>query len=218
MASVMFNTKLNKYFIDNVQMKRDETSRIVADVMPDIEDIVKCISDMDPRFGAEAQHIGSYYQGLKVKRADEFDLSIPLQFIGQLRWVSSVPMRFGFDKPEYNYKTTLNQELSIVPSQNVLQHPGKEYITTNLSCSTAALKYQKLMFGQFLIPFLVKLQMKVLLHKALSELQLRGTYHYFQHLVSCNCIISILYHRSCSSYVQNASLKNVIVPIGRYLY
>ena len=183
MASVMLNTKLNRYFADSVQMSRNETSRIVAEVMPDIEDIVKCISDLDPRFGCEVRRIGSYYQGLKVKQADEFDLSIPLQYLAPLQWATSAPCMFGFNDPSYNYSCTMNQELKIVPANTALQRPGKQHNPLSIS-GPAASKYNELMFDTFLIPFLVKLKMKAMLFQALSQLQLRG-WLYFENLKNC---------------------------------
>ena len=76
--STISNAVLNKYYTENVQMSREDTKKSVSIVMPIVNDILEKIHAKDKRFSAQPSCSGSYYQGLKVDRADEFDINMPI--------------------------------------------------------------------------------------------------------------------------------------------
>ena len=70
------NDDLNHYYEMNVKMDRGKTKKSISIAMPIIDDLVKRINGMDERFSSQPVCTGSYYQGLKVAEADEFDINI----------------------------------------------------------------------------------------------------------------------------------------------
>jgi len=176
----MLNDKLNKYFNEHVTLSRTEATGIVDDVMTDVGNVIKRINELDPLYGSKAQQVGSFYQGLKVKRADEFDLSIPLENIGQLCWAYSKPRYSGFNLPTLEDMTpTMRQDLEIIRKLRPLPEPTRGYLSVSMSNDSIPghiyhNQTNVLMFDEYLIPFLVKRRLKDLVHKALKDLQLGG--------------------------------------------
>ena len=70
----------NRYFNKVLTLKREDTKEVVKKVMPILEAILKEVHQQDPRFSSEPIKVGSYPQKLKIKRADEFDLNVPILF------------------------------------------------------------------------------------------------------------------------------------------
>ena len=82
MEGLMDNTALEKYFRENVQMKRETTKWAVAQVGPIVDQLAEIMHSLDDRIPRKLEgfaRVGSHYQGLKVKQADEFDFSVPIQ-------------------------------------------------------------------------------------------------------------------------------------------
>ena len=75
-STAKLNHLMYKYLNDNVKLSREKTTVVVTLVTEKIQTIVKYIHKQDKRFQSEVQCTGSYYQGLKVKTADEFDFNV----------------------------------------------------------------------------------------------------------------------------------------------
>lgn len=81
MASAMVslsNSVVDDYYRRKVEMSQKDVKKSVAVVGSIVNDLVTQISKQDARFQRSIFYTGSYYQGLKICRADEFDISIPL--------------------------------------------------------------------------------------------------------------------------------------------
>lgn len=155
------NSNLNRYYADEVQLSKKDTSKILDSVMADTEEIVKYINQLDNRFGAEAQRGGSYYQRLKVGEADEFDLTIPLLGIGPRQWYQLTNSTFSSD-----YKTIMDCNGYDVPA-----HPGKGYVSLMLTDTREHERYKDLMVGLYLCPSKVKDRLRKLLKDTLDALE-----------------------------------------------
>lgn len=167
MASYMLNDRLNSFFADEVQLSRDESRCVVAKVLPEVKEVLSKVNGCEPRFKKNPDTVGSYYQGLKVEKADEFDFSVPFDIGTKLQWSNNKPMYFGFNDPSQNDETTMNESLSIIPSSSPLQRPGPGYISVQLTNSMHNL--QEFRFSDFLIPFFVKLKFRQLLFQVLNN-------------------------------------------------
>ena len=69
------STDLQRYFAAEVPEK-DETKRIISILNPDLDKLFRLIKEHDPRLYQRVVPVGSYYQGLKVRRSDEFDYTL----------------------------------------------------------------------------------------------------------------------------------------------
>jgi len=81
------NAELERYFKDEAVPNKNETKRIIEILKPDLDMLFQFIKKHDPRLHQQVAHVGSYYQGLKVRRSDEFDYSLCLDISTQ--WVVS---------------------------------------------------------------------------------------------------------------------------------
>ena len=169
-----FNAALNKYFVDCVQLRMKETKSIKDFVVPEVEEILKEIHNLDPlhMFGDKPIRVGSSHSGLKVGRADEFDFSVPLLNISGLEWAPGSPFFYSLisrDGSPKNDDTNFDQSLKIVPTYNQLPSPGLGYCQIALS-GFPAYQYQSLMIENRLIPYRVKRHFKQLYLKAVDKL------------------------------------------------
>lgn len=167
MASLMLNDRLNKFFADEVQLSRDVSRLVVAKVIPEVGEILSKVNSCDPRFKKNPDTVGSYYQGLKVEKADEFDFSVPFDIGTKLQWSENKPLMFGFNDPSQNDEATMNESLCVVPSSSPLPHPGPGYVSVQLT--NAMHNLREFQFSSFLIPFLVKRKFRQLLFQILNN-------------------------------------------------
>ena len=70
------NAQLRRFFEAEVVPEKEETRRIISVLKPDLDMLFQLIDKYDPRLYQKVAHVGSYYQGLKVVRADEFDFTL----------------------------------------------------------------------------------------------------------------------------------------------
>lgn len=166
----MLNTELNRFFADEVQLARSTSKCVVAKVLPQIHDILQAVHDKDGHYRQSATSVGSYYQGLKVEKADEFDFSIPFHIGTKLQWAAGKPMYFGFNDPSQNDVATARQDLQVVSTNVPLQNPGPGYVSVALTDSHGNNQnLRDFMFQGFLIPFLVKMKFRALLFNVLNN-------------------------------------------------
>lgn len=172
MASYMMNEQLNRFFADEVQLTRDTSKCVVAKVLPKIHEILQAVHEKDVHYKQNATSVGSYYQGLKVEKADEFDFSIPFHIGTKLTWVpAGKQQHFGFNDPSQNDEATTRQDLRVVPASTALQNPGPGYISVTLTDSVhrSSQNLQEFMFQEYVIPFLVKMKFRALLFSVLNN-------------------------------------------------
>ena len=170
------NADYNKYYNSKIILRRENTKRVVEKVMPIIEKIINEANSKDPRFSAQPKRIGSYYQGLKIKRADEFDLNIPLVGMENYSWSASTPAKYGFNRVIDDQLETYPQDIKVVSKAVPLPDPPPGY--SRIGSSTASLwKRPDLETLDFhhLIPFLVRRHYRNLVHSAIRKFGLMGT-------------------------------------------
>ena len=181
------NAELQRYFQTEVVPKKEQTKRIIEALVPDMDKLFDCIRKRDSRLYQQVAHVGSSYQGLKVMRSDEFDYNLYID-IDQKWYIRSDPGAFyGFKgcdtelehqahtKPQdrgdgvlTNLHNTMSEKYVIVEKMRPLVHPGEGYFT--VSPGPDILKeFHDMAFGQDLVPWLVKLELKRVLMKALEK-------------------------------------------------
>lgn len=164
------NAELNKFFTDEVQLARNTSKCVVAKVLPKIQEILQAVHDKDGHYRQSATAVGSYYQGLKVEKADEFDFSIPFHIGAKLQWATGKQLYYGFNDPSQNDVATTRQDLFVVPTKVPLQHPGPGYVGVELPDSSRnSQNLGEFMFQGYLIPFLVKMKFRALLFNVLNN-------------------------------------------------
>ena len=177
---------LNSYFHENVQLSQIDAEKRRDIAFPNVEKILAYINDRDPRFGKVPSRVGSYWQGLKVKKADEFDYSVILEGLDNFHLINSGPRYYNFNKPIDPDHQTIPQDLDVVITSVPLPSPpkGYHYVSdspnslssikgwTDISDLTRRSGPNKVDF----IPFLVRRRLKQLLTEAKRDLNLRGKY------------------------------------------
>ena len=85
---------------DTLKLKlKEETKRINSVLIPDLDKLFQFIKEYDPRLCQQVAHVGSYYQGLKVRRSDEFDYTVYIDIDMNEDWVvryGSAGVFYGF--------------------------------------------------------------------------------------------------------------------------
>ncbi|XP_070575174.1 cyclic GMP-AMP synthase-like receptor 1 isoform X1 [Ptychodera flava] len=77
-CSSLESTDLNRFYDQKVQLKGNEMTETLQEILPILRNIMDYVSKRDPRFTNELIPSGSYYEGLKVSKPDEFDFMVPL--------------------------------------------------------------------------------------------------------------------------------------------
>ena len=72
---------LERYIESKVQLRRDSKRAALDSWEPKVGEIIHKVTTYDKRFNFRVFPTGSYYDGLKVKEPDEFDLML---IMGQL--------------------------------------------------------------------------------------------------------------------------------------
>ena len=186
-----WNKALNRYYADKVKMSKENTRQAKVAAIPIVRNIVGEIHRLDSRFSEQPHHEGSFYQGLKVGKADEFDMNVVLTGIGKLTWndFSSTTWRqYEFnDGPlsedpcktfPYDREIVRAERLWYFPLMNKsLEYPPYGYCFVRLERNKPN---EDLIFDGDLIPYLVKKKLKDLLATALTNLHLRdrGMYNH----------------------------------------
>jgi len=92
------NAELWRYFKDEVVPEKAETQRVISVLNPDLDKLFWYIERYDARLCKRVLNVGSYYQGLKVRRSDEFDYTLCIDISTQ--WV----VNHGHGGPHYGFK------------------------------------------------------------------------------------------------------------------
>lgn len=182
------NSELQRYFEAEVVPQKEETKRIISVLKPDLDKLFQFIDERDPRLYLQVSHVGSYYQGLKVRRSDEFDytLFIDISFSDWHVTRGSGGVYYGFKgcDSELEYKAhtlpqdrgdgvptnlhiTMNEKLEIEKKRRPLVNPGVGYFPM-LSSHDELKAFHDMSFDGHLVPWLVKLKLKRILKEALE--------------------------------------------------
>jgi len=158
---------LDVYFEKNVNIDGEERKHVLDTVMPIIDSIVDEVAGWsDGIFSKSLVRVGSHYQGLKTGKANEFDLNVPL-CLDNVQWGNfDCSITYGFHEidDDEKAKKTSRQDLTIVQKNRRLE-PSTGCGLMRLDDVTAA-KYQRMVFGSDLVPYLVKQRFKQLLKPA----------------------------------------------------
>jgi len=189
-------SELNKYFIDEVQLSKNEKKAAYKIAMPIIEQLAKYVNRADPRFGADAVKVGSSFQGLKVSEPNEYDVNIPLQAIEKYGWGNYTPSDtryYSINKPQrhtapvngpplpkyYDLQPKIGgsfikaDEITIYQTSQGQPVPeGLLNFAPMLSKDPMWLNSDDLTFEGDIIPILLKKHFKRLLKQGISELGL----------------------------------------------
>ena len=168
-----------KYFREQVQMKREMTKKAIAKVGPILDQLTAEMNRLDKRIPRKLEgdaRVGSYYAGLKIKRADEFDFSVPIQADwGKMVWTGEEDRYFQLT-PNVDQKfETLPDQVRVVQSNTPLPQPETGYMSVQhhtVASDWAKRDKLQLTFNGYIIPFMVKLRFKAVLKKAIDNLGL----------------------------------------------
>ena len=162
-----YTADLNHFYTNEVQLRRAEIKKAVDITLPIIDEILKDINQRDPRFSRQRECVGSYWQGLKVERADEFDVSVPLNISDKFVW--------GERKQCY-YDVDPNDSTKVIRSDVPLPPPPTGYVRPQYTSTSDPMwrNATDMIFDDHLIPMYVKNTFKKLLIGAVRNLHLRG--------------------------------------------
>ena len=77
MASQFYdNDELQRYFEAEVVPRKEETKLVTSALKPDLDELFQFIKDYNSSLYQQVAYVGSFYQGLKVRRSDEFDYTL----------------------------------------------------------------------------------------------------------------------------------------------
>ena len=172
------NAAYDRYYHRVIELRRENTKKVVQEVMPIIQKILKEANSQDPRFSSAPIPMGSYYQGLKIKKADEFDMNVPLKGLGNYDWGMDERAYYDFDREVDDQLQTYPDDIRVV-SKNVrlLDPPAGfsrlEKIDVHRMWQDP--KLEKLDFGPHIIPFIVRRHYRKLVQAALRKHELQRT-------------------------------------------
>ena len=70
------NRLLRHYLNDRLQLSQEVSKKAIKDTEPVIKLVLEKVKAKDPRFDMEIKYRGSYYEKVKIKEADEFDIDL----------------------------------------------------------------------------------------------------------------------------------------------
>jgi len=181
------NSDLQNYFEDEVVPKKEETRRIISVLKADLEVLFSWIKYREPRLYQQVAHVGSYYQGLKVRRSDEFDYSLFIDISGPWSVCPEFGVYYGFkgcnsdlehkahtipqdrgDGVDTNLHITMNKKLELEEKNRPLVSPGIGYFTVKLSPRDED-DFSDMSYCGDLVPRYVKMKLKEVLMELLEE-------------------------------------------------
>ena len=168
---------LGKYHANEVKMKTAETEKYIEAFMPNVERILKYVNQNDRRFSSEPGKVGSFWQKLKVTKADEFDFNVQVEDLGSWVWGKNDPRYYGFNRPIPQDLDTVPADLDVVPTTVALPPAPKGYTFLPRGNGYKAIweraSHDLVRVGD-VVPFLVRRQLKQLVTQAIRDLELRG--------------------------------------------
>lgn len=170
------NYDLCCYYHDNVEIRNTARQASIDTVMPKVTSILQYVHEQDPRFSDEPLEQGSYWQGLKVDRPDEFDLAVPLCEVDELQWCASKLRYYDFNRDTKDKLTTIPEDLEVVYMDVPLPEPSEGFYCITLESPESDIwaNSDDMFFDDDLIPFLVRKRFKKLLIEAVRKLKLRS--------------------------------------------
>ena len=84
------NRLLNQYFAKYVQLRKLDIDRVFPKVTEFIELLLQECHRLDDDICVTVIHVGSYWQGLKVDKPDEYDINV--QFNSKKIWFVGIGM------------------------------------------------------------------------------------------------------------------------------
>lgn len=165
----------DRYYHERVKMAREDTKRTVDVVIPVIRELLRRINDLDPRFSAQLKPHGSYFQNLKVEKADEFDIGVELVDLGIVTCDQESTRNYNLNSPCTD--DSVRPDVHMVDTRNPLPKPevGEAFVQSTLPSKKTWKKDGEngnfpgdfetwdLHYDGDLIPFLVRRRLKVLL-------------------------------------------------------
>lgn len=135
------------------------------------------VKQLDSRFARpnEVKRLGSYYERLKVRQPDEFDIMVPMTSLTSVR-ISRADRFYGFHRPVPDPRKTIQPDLKIVPKHIALPPLAAARLFLSIRYDYLRHIHKDLMFEDDVIPFLVLKRFKRLVTDAIRSLGLRGTY------------------------------------------
>ncbi len=130
-----WGTVLRKYHANRVKMKTEETKQYIDAFMPNVERILTYVNKEDPRFSSEPGNVGSFWQKLKVTKADEFDFNVQIEDLGTWEWVyRDEPRYYRFNRPVSRDLDTVPADLDLVSTTaETQQKPGNGAVHRSFS-------------------------------------------------------------------------------------
>ena len=166
-----YTREVNKYFTCEVQLSKDDATRSEDVAMEIIDDILASVNHENSVFG-EADDIikvGSHWQKLKVIRYDEFDIGVPLNLPGKVRWKHKGKYRY------YDYDSDEDELVEVDESLSPLD-PGffaLEYKTNRHSDMA-----EDFVFDGDLIPMFVRDEFMDLIKKFMKKTYSHGRHQF----------------------------------------
>ena len=150
--------RLNSYYRENVQLDPEESKRATAEVMGKMGKLIPLLNKEDNRFSWEAVLVGSTSQGLKVNRADEWDLNLKVKLEGNFGWIWKTTNGINVVQP---YESSSSRPF-----------PDKRYAKVRLYNGTDLKNFEDLMNvkgSDDLSSGIVKAQLHLIMHRALKK-------------------------------------------------
>ena len=158
-----YTADLNHYFKNEVRLRKENIQKSLKITIRIVNRILEYINELDPRFSHERVGVGSYWQGLKVEKPDEFDISVPLNFPDGHEWVEDTGAYFNIDPCDNN---------KLINTYFPLPAPSLGYtrfLTPNLGP-----EWTEFTFKGYFIPKLVRNKFTELLREAVWKLNKTG--------------------------------------------
>ena len=90
------NEDLQRYFEAETIPEKDETKEIIAILKPDLDKLFQFVKQHDARLCQQVVQVGSYYQGLKGRRSDEFDYTLCIDISRDMVSLSTEDSAWGY--------------------------------------------------------------------------------------------------------------------------
>ncbi len=176
-----WRAELAKYHANEVKMKTAETEKYIEAFMPNVERILKYVNKHDPRFSSEPGKVGSFWQKLKVTKADEFDFNVQIEDLGSWVWGKNDPRYYGFNRPILKDQDTVPDDLDVVSTTVPLPSAPKGYTFLPRGGGYRPIweRSNDLVRIGDVVPFLVRRQLTRLVKQAIRDLELRGMLFFY---------------------------------------
>ena len=145
------NNLLKSYFEQFVQLRQRDINRVYPEVKEFIESLLEECNRLDDNISKAPIHVGSYWQGLKVGKPNEYDVCVQVD--------TDIFAEDLYAQQEYRlrHKTTGD----ILWADKVLKEDGDKYELVKIP-------------GKTVLPFLLRQHLKSIMCHALQTMCIRG--------------------------------------------